>query len=149
MLLLQTKRNDDLSSGCLRLLLFQLRLVAAVLLLAPLPVLLAAQPTPANYERALDINRNYRGLVDHLPGPVQWIEATDRFVYRRTVPGGYEFVAVDAQTQIARPAFDHARLAAVLSKALGEEIKPEALPFEELHLEKDGHAFRFLHGRAF
>ncbi|MGC9224372.1 MAG: hypothetical protein ACP5E2_10630, partial [Terracidiphilus sp.] len=127
----------------------QLHLVAAVLLLAPLSTQVAAQPTSADYERALDINQKDRDLVDHLPGPVHWIEGTDRFVYRRTIPGGYEFVEVNAQTQTSRPAFDHTRLATALSKAMGEEIKPEELPFQDLHLDKDGQTFRFLRGRAF
>ena len=149
MLPFQFKRGNALSFRFTWLKVPQLHLVAAVLLLAPLPARIAAQPAPADYERALDINQKYHDLVDHLPGPVRWIEGTDRFVYRRAIPGGYEFVEVNAQTQTSRPAFDHTRLAAVLSKAMGEEIKPEELPFQDLRLDKDGKTFRFLRGRAF
>ena len=149
MLPFQFKISSALSSRSTRMKLPQLHLVAAVLLLAPLPARIAAQPTPADYERALDINQKYHDLVNHLPGQVHWIEGTDRFVYRRTIPGGYEFVEVNAQTQTSKPAFDHRRLAAVLSKAMGEEIKPEELPFQDLHLDKDGQTFRFLRERAF
>ena len=149
MLPFQFKISSALSSRSTRMKLPQLHLVAVVLLLAPLPARIAAQPTPADYERALDINQKYHDLVDHLPGQVHWIEGTDRFVYRRTIPGGYEFVEVNAQTQTSKPAFDHRRLAAVLSKAMGEEIKPEELPFQDLHLDKDGQTFRFLRERAF
>ena len=149
MLPFQFKISSALSSRSTRMKLPQLHLVAVVLLLAPLPARIAAQPTPADYERALDINQKYHDLVNHLPGQVHWIEGTDRFVYRRTIPGGYEFVEVNAQTQTSKPAFDHRRLAAVLSKAMGEEIKPEELPFQDLHLDKDGQTFRFLRERAF
>jgi hypothetical protein len=42
------------------------------------------------------------------------------------------------------PAFDHTRLAGVLSKALGEPVKPEELPFDRLDLEPGGAALRFM-----
>jgi dipeptidyl aminopeptidase/acylaminoacyl peptidase len=118
-------------------------------LLGSLPATAGAQLTQADYERALNIQEKYRGLVQHLPDHVEWIEGTDRFIYRRTIPGGHEFIAVDAETQAIKPAFDHARLAAELSKALGEEIKAEALPFEVLRFEESGTAFRFRRGNAF
>src|SRR5262247_1402432 len=49
--------------------------------------------------------------------------------------GGYEFVLVDAETLAKKPAFDHEKLAAALSKALppGEEaITALGLPFNEI-----------------
>jgi len=123
-------------------------LVAGFLVAGWLSAAAGAQLTPADYERALNIQEKYRGLVQHIPDQVEWIEGTDRFIYRRTISGGHEFVAVDAETQSIKPAFDHARLAGVLSKALGEEIKPEALPFEGLHLEERGTAIKFVHAHA-
>ena len=121
---------------------------AAVLLLASVCAGLSAQPAPADYERALDINQKYRSLVDHLPGPVHWMEGTDRFVYRRTIPGGSEFLEVDAETQTTKAAFDPARLAVALSRAMGETIRPEALPFADVAFDRDGHTFHFRHEGA-
>ena len=122
--------------------------LAAVLLpMVLLPAVLSARVGPADYERALNLQEKYRGLVLHLPDEVQWIEGTDRFVYRRSIPGGHEFVLVDAGKQARQPAFDHARLAAALAKALGEPVKPEALPFERFHLDASGTALEFARGR--
>jgi dipeptidyl aminopeptidase/acylaminoacyl peptidase len=117
------------------------------LLLTALLAIARAQSTPADYERALNLQEKYRGLVQHMPDRLEWIEGTSRFVYRRTIPGGHQFVMVDAETQASKPAFDHARLAAALSKALDEPVKPEALPLDELKLQADGAAMRFAHGR--
>jgi dipeptidyl aminopeptidase/acylaminoacyl peptidase len=122
--------------------------VAGFLVLGWLSAAGGAQLTPADYERALNLREEYKALVQHLPDRVEWIEGSDRFIYRRTISGGHEFIAVDADTQSIKPAFDHARLAGVLSKALGEEIKPETLPFEALHLEEGGTAFKFMHAHA-
>ncbi len=101
--------------------LWQLASSLAVILLPMvlLPAVLCAQVGPADYERALDLQEKYRNLVVHLPDQVEWIEGTDRFVYRRSIPGGHEFILVDAEKQTQQPAFDHARLAAELTKDLG------------------------------
>jgi dipeptidyl aminopeptidase/acylaminoacyl peptidase len=110
----------------------------ALLLLVMLPAVLRAQVGPADYERALNLQYKYTGLVLHLPDEIQWIEGTDHFVYRRSTANGHEFVMVDAEQQNRQPAFDHARLAAALTKAMDEPVKPEALPLERPHFEKGG-----------
>jgi len=122
--------------------------LAAILLpMVMLSPILRAQLGPADYERALDLQEKYRNLVLHLPDQVEWIERSDRFVYRRSIPGGHDFVRVDAEKQTQEPAFDHARLAAELSKELGEPVKPEALPLERFHLDAGGAALMFARGR--
>ena len=122
----------------------RVNLIAVLLPALSLATALSAQPSPADYDRALDLQQKYRGLVSHLPDQPEWLKDGDRFIYRRTIPGGHEFVTVDAEKQTRTPAFDHARLATSLSKAFGEPVKPEALPFEQLHL--DGEEFEVEHG---
>ncbi len=121
--------------------------IFTLLILSVLPPLLGAQIGPADYERALNLQRKYMGLVLHLPDEVEWLEGTDRFVYRRSTANGHEFVLVDAEKQTQQPAFDHAKLAAALSKALEEPVKPEALPLERSHFEKGGTVLVFGRGR--
>ncbi len=112
-----------------------------------MPALLAAQgPSAADYERGLDVQKKYTGLVLHLPDRPVWIEGSERFVYRRSIAGGHEFLLVDAETRTQQPAFDHARLAAVLSKALHEPVAAQQLPFESLQMERGGSAFVFERG---
>lgn len=121
-----------------------LALAAVLLAVAFVPARLHALVVPADYERALGLQEKYRGLVIHLPDEVEWIEGTDRFVYRRTVAGGHEYMEVDAEKQTQQPAFDHARLAAVLSKELGEPVKAETLPFRQLRVKDSGAALEFM-----
>src|SRR5258708_40304026 len=98
-------------------------------LLALAPCLAMAQVTAADYQRAQGLREKLEGLAVNIPGPVRWIDATHRFWYRKSVPGGNEFVLVDANTLSRKPAFDHQRLAASLSAALGERLKAVTLPF--------------------
>ncbi len=108
---------------------------------------LLAQLTVEDYERALNLQDKYKGLVQHLPDDAHWIEGTDRFVYRRTIADGHEFVLVDAEKQTQQPAFDHARLAETLTKALGEPVKPNALPLEPYRFTDRGTTLEFARRR--
>ena len=93
------------------------------------PAVVCSQGTPADYERAQGLRKQFEGLAVNLPGRVNWIEKTNRFWYRKSVKGGGEFVLVDAETLAKKPAFDHERLAASLSAASGEKYKGLELPF--------------------
>jgi hypothetical protein len=129
--------NRSSSRSPLRFLLGSLPLILFLLLPAALP----AQLTPADYDRALDLQQKYRGLVLHQPDAPQWANDAGNFVYRRTIAGGFEFVAVDAESKTAAPAFDHARLAETLAKSLGQPVKPELLPFSSAH--RNGNILEF------
>src|SRR6266699_1615903 len=96
--------------------------------------------TPTEFERALDLPEHYRGLMDHLPDAPEWIEGTDRFVYRETLrvtagakESGARFVMVDAAGRKSQPAFDQQRLADALTKTTGENVEPTHLPFTRFH----------------
>src|SRR5215510_6691063 len=70
-----------------------------VALLCGLPLLataIFAQGTLADYERAAGLRNKLQGLVVNAPDRANWIEKTNRFWYRKSVKGGYEFVLVDA-----------------------------------------------------
>src|SRR5262245_36570729 len=76
---------------------------------------LVPQGTRADYERANGLRTRFEGLATGLPEPAVFIEGTNDFWYRRFVKGGYEFVAMNADTLAKRAAFDHERLAAAIS----------------------------------
>jgi dipeptidyl aminopeptidase/acylaminoacyl peptidase len=118
-------------------------------------------PSPVDYQRALDLREKYSKLTLHQPDELKWIEESDRFVYRRTVSGGHEFVLVDAEKQSQQPAFDHARLAAALNLALSaarasggggsgkandKPITPETLPFSSFKMDARDNALEFTLG---
>jgi hypothetical protein len=96
------------------------------------PVLVRAQGTLADYERAQSLRKLYEGAALNLPGRINWIESTNHFWYSKSVNGGNAFVLVDAETLVKNPAFDHEKLAASLSASSGEKYKALELPFLSL-----------------
>jgi len=105
--------------------------------------LLHAQGTSADYARAQALREKFPSLAIDVAGPVNWIGDTGRFWYRKTVPGGHEFVLVDAATGSKKPAFDHARIAASLSAA-GPEYKAATLPFSDITFVDNESAIEFV-----
>jgi dipeptidyl-peptidase-4 len=71
-----------------------------------------------------------------------WI-SDDRFWYRTTTPAGTEFVLFDAAHNTRKVAFDHARVAAALSKETGTKYDPAKLPFLQIDYSDDGHNVSF------
>ena len=62
---------------------------------------------------------------------------------RVTTPAEAEFVLVDPAKGTPVPAFDHARLAATLSKAANATYEPSTLPFNEIDLTPDAQFVSF------
>ncbi len=76
-----------------------------------------------------------------------WFADNTRFWYRNDLRGGTkEFILVDAAPGKRGPAFDHAKLAASLSKAAGEAYRADRLPFDRIEFVDDGKALRFRAG---
>jgi len=116
------------------------------------------QGTRADYERAATLRQRAEGAVFKMRVTPHWDADGARFWYRNDLAGGCRaFIRVDADRGTRRPAFDHARLAAALSRASDEKrdgkkiddkkiddrkfdtkkLDPERLPIEALHFEKD------------
>jgi dipeptidyl-peptidase 4 len=112
----------------------------ALLLFLPLTVqpLFAQQAvTAADYARAEKLlPGNLEPLVYGEVRP-NWIGGAELFWYRKTSPGKSEFVLVDAVAGTQQPAFDHARLAAELSKHAGHNLAADHLPFQEIEFSTD------------
>lgn len=109
----------------------------AVAVLAILASPAVAQVSPADYERASGLREKYQAAAVNVAEPATWIKDAARFWYRKSVKDGHEFVMVDAATSQKRPAFDHEKLAAALSKATGGDYKPRRLPFNSVEFQKD------------
>ena len=90
------------------------------------------------------------------PGPLRkhvitphWFNDSARFWYRNELDdGAREFIAVDAENGVRAPAFDHERLAAGLSKAVGAAVRASHLPFEAIEFVDGAAAVRFRVGEA-
>jgi dipeptidyl-peptidase-4 len=86
----------------------------------------------AHAEKFMTYNTN--SLVFQNAVRPTWM-ADDRFWYRNTLADGAEFVLVDPARGSRVPAFDHAKLAAALSKAAGAAYSAHQLPFQEIDLD--------------
>ncbi len=107
------------------------------------PVLAYAQGTQADYERAARfLSPNIQRLVYSADIRPQWVKDSQRFWYRKPGPDK-EFLLVDAAKNTRAPAFDHAKLAAALSRSAGKEYQPNKLPFESFEFAEKGGAIRF------
>ncbi len=73
-----------------------------------------------------------------------WFANETKFWYRNDLKGGTrEFVLVDAEKGARGAAFDHAKLAAGLSKATEKEHKADRLPFDEVTFAADLKSVQF------
>jgi dipeptidyl aminopeptidase/acylaminoacyl peptidase len=121
---------------------FQDALIVLVLVLLT-PAGAFAQGTKADYQRAERLSQLTNGKVARARVNPRWVGGKERFWYRSDLaPNTWEFVLVDAAAGKRELAFDHAKLAAVFSKAGGKTYEATRLPIDELDRMEDG-AIRF------
>jgi dipeptidyl aminopeptidase/acylaminoacyl peptidase len=96
-----------------------------------------ASPDAAAFERALDLREQWMWLTRGVADPARWVDA-ERFRYRRSLDGGFEFVLRRLDADTATPAFDHAQLADALADAGGGRHPPLRLPFSDYDDINDG-----------
>ncbi|MHC4243452.1 MAG: hypothetical protein ACYSU4_13685 [Planctomycetota bacterium] len=97
----------------------------------------AAQGTRSDYERALNLNKTTGNKVFKSRVVPHWLDDNTQFWYRNDLSNERrEFVLVNAETGVRRPAFDHKRLATELFKATGKEIQADRLPIDNLGFSK-------------
>lgn len=116
-------------------------LALAFVFLAAVPVY--GQGTQADYERAgRFLTGDLARLVHSADVMPNWIEGTAQFWYRK--PGrDTEFLLVDAAKNTVGPAFDHAKLAAEMSRFAGRSYQTNRLPFNRFGFVQKGAAIRF------
>ena len=103
-----------------------------------------AQGTAEDYKRAeqfLPGNlRHHLYVADVVP---HWIGKTSRFWYRKSGLSGVEFLLVDPTQTATSPAFDHARIAAALSKESKQAYTATELPFDSFEFSDDMKSIHF------
>src|SRR5579859_5694969 len=100
----------------------------AIAILPSLTLAAWAQGTREDYARANSLRERVVGKVFRASVTPHWIGESDRFWYRNDLPEGRrEFVLVDPVKPSKGPAFDSARMAAALSKALGKKVEVDRL----------------------
>ena len=104
-----------------------------------LPLSLLAQGTRADYDRANSLEKRFRETVFKTRVIPHWLPDNQRFWFRNELSDrGREFILVDAIKGQRSTAFDHARLAAALSKLTGKSVRADQLPVEALDFSADG-----------
>lgn len=97
-----------------------------------------AQGRKADYQRAANLAAMTRNKVFRARVQPNWFADNTKFWYRvDTGPDAYEFVVVDALKGQRQLAFDHARLAAALSKTLHRKVEASRLPIGRLQFNED------------
>ncbi len=96
-----------------------------------------AQGTAADYERASGLRAKYEAAAIDLAGTPAWIGNSHRFWYRKLSRGVNEYVIFDAGTLKKQPAFDHAKIAASLSKLTNNTYKPQDLSLAQLRFDNN------------
>jgi len=118
-----------------------------LLLVFSLPRVRAADlPETDNPQQRRPPGRSMPGVFKAQITP-HWFDRDTRFWYRNDLPKGCkEFILVIAERGTRETAFDHAKLAAALSKATGTEYQAERLPFDAIEYIDDAKAIRFKAG---
>ncbi len=126
-------------------------LIQAAWLLGLCSLNLSAQVTVEDYQRADRFSpeawasgMELEKLIYHGTVVPHWISESSRFWYLSYIPGGKEFLLVDAETQRRVPAFDHKRLAESLSRTTGKPCSAAALPFESITFEPRMNTMKFV-----
>ena len=108
------------------------------------PAGLLAQGTRADYERASHLAELTRGKVFRARVEPHWLSDNRRFWYRVDLADdARQFLLVDAETGEKQPAFDHTRLAEVLSKAIEQPCDAQRLPFDWIKIDEASNAVLF------
>ncbi len=114
-------------------------------LLVIVPVSVAAQGKAIDYERARQLlPERVDSLVYHSEAEPNWIGETDRFWYLSHTREGDIFVLVDPAKDEQRPAFDHERLSAALSRAADTTYRAGSLPFQRIELVDSLRSVKFV-----
>ncbi|HET7626374.1 MAG TPA: DPP IV N-terminal domain-containing protein [Verrucomicrobiae bacterium] len=119
------------------------RLAAAAVAFCVLGNMAFAQTSTDSPQQRRRFSRQERGVYKARITP-HWFTNNTEFWYRNDLrDGAKEFILVDAEKGTREPAFDHAKLAAALSKASGQDFKADKLPFSDIEFVDDGKAIQF------
>jgi dipeptidyl-peptidase-4 len=100
---------------------------------------LHAQGTQADYARSKSLAETYTGKVLNTRPTVTWQADGSAAYYRQQRPGNTShFYKIDLKTGTKNDAFDHAKLAAELSKVLKKNVEATKLPFTNIEPSHNG-----------
>jgi dipeptidyl aminopeptidase/acylaminoacyl peptidase len=118
-----------------------MRLICGMALMLAVPA--QAVVTADQIERSVHLRDDQKYLTENVADPGSFTADGRAYAYRKTVAGGFQFVLYDPTTGSKAPAFDHARLAEGLGKAMGEPLTANRLPIQRFTFADGGKALQF------
>jgi hypothetical protein len=118
-----------------------MRLICGMALMLAVPA--QAVVTADQIERSVHLRDDQKYLTENVADPGAFTADGRAYAYRKTVAGGFQFVLYDPTTGSKAPAFDHARLAEGLGKAMGEPLTADRLPIQRFTFADGGKALQF------
>ncbi|MBR5963001.1 MAG: DPP IV N-terminal domain-containing protein [Bacteroidaceae bacterium] len=121
-----------------------MRKTSLFLLLLTLTLSLAAQGTLDDYNRAYSMRQRF-GSDKVLNANIEphWVGDSHSFWYILNTSKGNDYLLLDADKGTAKPLFDAAKLAKLLSKETKQEVKAERLDLQRLRVSDKGDTLRF------
>ncbi len=95
------------------------------------------------YRRAEALPGMISGRTANLNLRASWVGSTHFFYRSEKLKGAWNYVLVTAASGKKEPAFDHAKLAANLGRALNRELDPEKLNLQDFSISQDLKTLRF------
>jgi hypothetical protein len=102
-----------------------------------------AQGTATDYAHAESLTVHAQHAIVNAVNQTNWIGRTRWLWYRKTTTAGTAYFLVDAEHPERQPAFDQARLASALGKALRRPVSADSLPLGNLSFSDDRHSIQF------
>jgi len=106
-------------------------------------ILLFAQGTLEDYNRAYSLRQKYENKVFYSEVQPEWIANTHFFWYVRETPAGKSYILTDAGKQEQRNLFDTSLLAGLLSTGTGKTVNSQTLTLENMQVLSDLNTINF------
>lgn len=118
-------------------------LLSSLILIASGCKIYSEKVSEEDYQRAEKmLSGHTNDLVHGTIAGEEWLD-DDRLIYRHSLADGTEFMMADPKAGTKERAFDHDRLADVLSGMMGEDVEPLDLPFRSFDFTDGGEAITF------
>lgn len=102
------------------------------------PLLAYSQGTKADYERANGFRERFRNLILNERIAPSWIGGSSNFWYLRQGNNSTKtFMLVTPGNGKKEPAFDHKKMAGIVTKIEGKEVNADRLPFNRIEFSND------------
>ncbi|MFC6103309.1 S9 family peptidase [Olivibacter domesticus] len=106
-------------------------------------IILNAQGTKADYERANNMRQLVKGKALNLTASILWMKGTDQVFYSKTTREGKQFIIANWKKNEKKLAFDHQNVAQQLRQGTKEVVNPADLPLTQISFPDSSKQLQF------